>query len=225
MKQKSFKKNQSFKSRKFKRISLIPSIILLTTLLMNINLYECDQCQPTFTQNNHIKVHVEIVHDKNYSNKNVIKPVNFLARYTYGNKTKNGIKIAHWNAGSSLLKNKVNEIENIIGGYKPHVIGISESCFKHGSDVNDVEINEYETIFSNTIDNPQLKYSRISVYVHNDIHKKIRHDLMNDTFSSIWLELGLPRQKKILVCQAYREWQYLDQSDDSSLSIPAQLLR
>ena len=48
---------------------------------------------------------------------------------------------------------------------------------------------------------------------------------MNDTISSIWMELGLPRQKKILVCQVYREWQYLDQPDDSSLSIPNQLLR
>jgi hypothetical protein len=41
---------------------------------------------------------------------------------------------------------------------------------------------------------------------------KVRDDLMDDSFSSIWLELGLPRKKKFLVCQLYREWQYLGQA-------------
>ena len=39
------------------------------------------------------------------------------------------------------------------------------------------------------------------------------------------MEVGLPRQKKFLVCQAYREWQLLGQADRSSLSIPEQLNR
>ena len=43
--------------------------------------------------------------------------------------------------------------------------------------------------------------------------------------SAIWLEIGLPRQKKILHCQAYREWQHLGQGDDFSGSIAAQLQR
>ena len=54
---------------------------------------------------------------------------------------------------------------------------------------------------------------------------KVRHDLMNDSFSSIWLEIGLPRQKKILVCNIYREWQYLGQEDHSSNSVNSQLNR
>ena len=48
---------------------------------------------------------------------------------------------------------------------------------------------------------------------------------MNDTFSSIWLEVGLPRKKKILVCNVYREWQYLRQIDNSSLDVHKQHLR
>ena len=39
------------------------------------------------------------------------------------------------------------------------------------------------------------------------------------------MEVGLPRQKKFLVCQAYREWQLLGQADRTSLSIPEQLNR
>ena len=48
---------------------------------------------------------------------------------------------------------------------------------------------------------------------------------MDDKFSSIWLELGLPRKKKFLICQLYREWQYLGQEDSTSRRIPEQLAR
>ena len=49
---------------------------------------------------------------------------------------------------------------------------------------------------------------------------------MCDGFSSIWLEVGLPRQKRILVCQAYREWQSLGQGkENTSHSVPEQLSR
>ena len=42
---------------------------------------------------------------------------------------------------------------------------------------------------------------------------------------TVWLELGKPREKKILVCVAYREWQFVNQPDDSSLTVSAQLER
>ena len=48
---------------------------------------------------------------------------------------------------------------------------------------------------------------------------------MNDGFSSIWFEIGYPRQKKILVCQFYRDWQFLNQATKSSKTEVAQLQR
>ena len=48
---------------------------------------------------------------------------------------------------------------------------------------------------------------------------------MNDIFSSVWLEIGKPRQKKIMLCVLYRDWKYLGQPDDSSNTIDAQLDR
>ena len=48
---------------------------------------------------------------------------------------------------------------------------------------------------------------------------------MSDKFSSIWLEVGLPGRSRILVCNVYREWQYLGQSDNSSLDTSEQLAR
>ena len=63
------------------------------------------------------------------------------------------------------------------------------------------------------------------VYTHNSLVVKRRHDLEDANISSIWLEVGLPRKRKILVCHAYREWKHLYQADNSSGSIPAQQQR
>ena len=49
---------------------------------------------------------------------------------------------------------------------------------------------------------------------------------MNETFNSVWLECGLPRQKKILVCNIYRQWQLPKQGNDkTSASVNSQLER
>ena len=54
---------------------------------------------------------------------------------------------------------------------------------------------------------------------------KVRHDLMSDSFSSIWLEVGLKRQKKFLVSNVYRDWQFVRQADQVSGTIASQLSR
>ena len=46
---------------------------------------------------------------------------------------------------------------------------------------------------------------------------KVRADLMSNSYSSIWLEVGLPRHKKFLVGQTYREWQLPNQKDKAYL--------
>ena len=147
---------------------------------------------------------------------------NFQAKVTYGNRRTNGIKLCHWNAGAGYLSSKQPELTNIIAGYKPHVLGVTESCLKKNHNLSDVQIQDYNIYLPKTLDNPNLGASRVSVYVHKDIICKVRHDLMNDDFSSVWLEIGKPRQKKMLVCVVYREWRYLYQPDDTSNSITAQ---
>ena len=70
-----------------------------------------------------------------------------------------------------------------------------------------------------------LKISRVVVYKHTSLVAKVREDLMSDKFSSIWLEIGFPGRAKFLVCNLYRDWQYLGQTDHSSLQISEQLAR
>ena len=76
-----------------------------------------------------------------------------------------------------------------------------------------------------SISNPELGIARTVVYTHSSLVVKRRADLEDDSLSSVWLEVGMPRQRKILVATFYREWQQMNQVDNSSRSVPAQLER
>ena len=121
---------------------------------------------------------------------------NFSARYLNGNIPK-GIKICHWNKGGGFLCNKIEEIESLIEKERPHILGISEATLKSTDNEAEIQIQNYNVFHASTLINPKLNTSRLSVYVHKDLNVKVRMDLMNNTFSSIWLEVGQARQKKI----------------------------
>ena len=135
------------------------------------------------------------------------------------------MKLCHWNKGSALLHNRTTEIEQLINEYKPHILGISEANFHSNHSLEDVQINNYTLYLADTLNNPQLNISRVAIYVHKDVVVKVRNDLMTDSFSSIWLEVGLKRQKKCLVSNVYREWQHVNQANQESGTIAAQLSR
>ena len=58
------------------------------------------------------------------------KQRNRLIKALYGNRANRGIKLAHWNAGSAHLGNKMVELQQVVAGLHPHVLGISEANFK-----------------------------------------------------------------------------------------------
>ena len=149
---------------------------------------------------------------------------NFLARYKFGNRNqkKGGINIIHWNKGSSLLSNKMGDLEAIIDNHKPLVLGISEANLRKFDDLDAVQLPEYYLHICPTIDNPDHGVSRVVVYTHKSLIVKPRPDLMNPWLSAVWLEVGLPRCKKFLLCNAYREWGYPNQQDKVSHTISAQ---
>ena len=138
---------------------------------------------------------------------------NQFAKYTNGNRRQNGIRICHFNKGNSFLFNRIFEVENIVNQHRPHVLGISESNFFKGHDQEEVQIENYKFITAKTLENPDLNVSRVCVYLHNSRVGKVRDDVMDDTFSSIWVEVGLPNKRKILIGNVYREWGYMRQDD------------
>ena len=131
----------------------------------------------------------------------------------------------HWNKGPSYLKNKHHEVETLIEGHAPHVLGLSEANFKADHNLSEVQHSDYNLHTCSTLENSDLAISRVVVYTHQSLVVKRRHDLEDNTISAIWLELGLPNKKKIIVCNAYREWQHLGQHHGESGTVAAQLQR
>ena len=118
------------------------------------------------------------------------------------------------------------EIRSIMSTHHPMILGLSEANFLKSHDSSLVQIPGFEFHKCPTIENPNLGVSRIVAYTHSNLVVKERSDLMNDTYSSIWIEIGLPRQKRFLVCQTNRDWQYLNENGDrTSLSIQEQFNR
>ena len=195
----------------------IKIIILLISILMGIVFTNVHiQCKQNSTETGPSNFSTSIQYRINY---------NFFAKYTFGNRKQSGLKICHWNAGSSYLVNKINEIETVVSNHEPHIFGISETSFHSFHSIEDAKIGGYQIYFAKTLQNPNLNASRVSVLIHNDIQSKIREDLMSDKFSSIWVEIGHHNSKKILVCNLYREWRYLNQQNDESRSKQAQYER
>ena len=151
---------------------------------------------------------------------------NFQSRYLNGNRKNQGIKICHWNKGGSHLQNKMPEIRQLVSGLHPHILGISEANLFPNHDQSLVQLTDYNLHLPLTLSGQDNKYCRVVTYTHKSLVAKLRPDLMSETCSSIWLEVGLPRHKRFLVCQTYREWQLLNQGqDNSSLAVPEQLAR
>ena len=203
-------------------------------------IYQCDEYQyykitkPSLQSNNlcgQVSMDIQISFILQYS-MNVLASSsfsmisNFQSRCQYGNRRNQGIKICHWNKGGAHLQNKMAEIKQIVSGINPHILGISEANLLPQHDQSLVQINDYNLHLPLTLTNQNNEYSRIVVYTHKNLVAKLGTDLMSDTCSSIWLEVGLPRHKRFLVCQTYREWQLLNQGqDNSSQSVAEQLAR
>ena len=152
------------------------------------------------------------------------KNQNKLMHILEGNKNSKGYKLSQWNCGSAFLENKMPELEAAVARVKPTIFCVSESNLRSSVDQNEVQIPGYKLITSKTIVNPSLEMSRVVVYLNREVRGKVREDLMDSAFSSIWIELGAGDQKILVGC-AYREHQYMRQKDNISLTKEAQILR
>ena len=191
------------------------NLVCITSSLFLSNLLLLTKIQPADFKTHHVDCRL------------TSKDRNFYAKMVNGNRGARGpgIKLLHWNKGPSFLQNKYNDIETIISGHHPHVLGLSEANFRNDHDLSLVQHDNYNLHTSPTAHNPSLNISRIVVYTHKSLVVKRRPDLEDSRVSAIWMEVGLPNKHKIIVCQGYREWRYLGQPDSSSSTVTAQFQR
>ena len=155
------------------------------------------------------KVHNKEVHTQNGNHSSRGKP----------------ICICYWNKGSSYLINKREDIKEIINTHKPLVLGLGEAQFKKNHDLAEVQQPGYTLHLDSS--QASLGVSRCAVYTHDSLVVKRRNDLEKEGISTVWLQLGLPHQKGILVMCGYRQWRLSDQLDGgaASCTVPAQRKR
>ena len=113
------------------------------------------------------------------------KKRNKLVHMLEGNRNSKGYKLTQWNCGSAFLENKMPEVEAAVAKFKPTVFCVSESNLRSTTDQSEVQIPGYKLLTSRTILNPNLKMSRVVVYLDKSVKGKIREDLMVPNFSSI----------------------------------------
>ena len=137
------------------------------------------------------------------------KAANKSQKMKHGNRRNLDLKILSWNSGHTFLVNQINEVKWLLQDETPHILFISESNLKRSHDRDQVEIEGYSLHTSKMIRNPDAQVSRIVAYVKDGIIVRRRDDLESEEVSAIWMEAGLHRERKYLVCGVYREWAHL----------------
>ena len=127
---------------------------------------------------------------------------NFKARYINGNQREKGIKCIHLNIRS--LKNKVNEVKNIILQHNPLILGLSEVELKQSTmRISDFKIPGYDILLPKSW--AFEGSARVLVYVKKSFQYEHLIDLEDNQIQSIWLRGSYKNSQKIYFCHAYRE--------------------
>ena len=109
------------------------------------------------------------------------------------------INLLYWNKGSMHLHRKLKDVETLVEEHRPHVFALGEANVMEDHDQEDIIIQNYDLHLAKSIENPDMKVARVAVYTHKSLIVKRRTDLEDETIQTIWLEIGLPQQKKSLI--------------------------
>ena len=130
---------------------------------------------------------------------------NFYARYTNGNilNSVKGLKAYHVNIRS--LKNKVNEVKNIIETVNPHIMGCSECELTNEYDskqLASLKIPGYQIILPKSWE--LHGYARVVVYIKKSLKYERIDTLEDEHLQTIWLKCGFKNSKPGFFCNGYR---------------------
>ena len=127
---------------------------------------------------------------------------NFLAKYKYGNKQGKGIINMHVNIRS--LKNKMQEVKNIVQKYSPHILGLSETELnKLNVKEENLKVPGYDIIFPKSWHLSGV--ARVAVYVKKSFKFEHIEILESNSIQSIWVRGHFKNSKCIYFCHGYRE--------------------
>ena len=131
----------------------------------------------------------------------------------------------HWNGGSSFMENKIEEIQQILCEKNPCFLAISEANLRDSIDNSHFLIENYELLKTKSLENENMRYSRIVIFIRRDVSYKRRYDLENDVDSMIWIDILFKGGRKMTCGLIYREFKLFRQPGMETGAIEAQLDR
>ena len=87
------------------------------------------------------------------------------------------------------MENKIEEIQQILCEKNPCFLAISEANLRDSIDNSHLLIENYELLKTKSIENENMRYSRIVIFIRRDVSYKRRYDLENDVDSMIWIDI------------------------------------
>ena len=128
---------------------------------------------------------------------------------------RNSLLISHWNLGSKKWSNKRNLIQALVDQNSPDILFISEANLDESTPSYDSIISGYDITLPKTV--TRNGTARLVLLTKENLDFELQENLMDDIFTSIWLNILRQGTKGFLVCGLYREHQYLNQLSDWSL--------
>ena len=116
----------------------------------------------------------------------------------------NKLKLCCWNIRRGLVKRE-HEINELLRKEKLDVLFLVETDSYVILEEKDYTITGFKTVFPLKDANNQ-KTRLITLITEKNVNIKVRMDLMNPKFPSIWLEEERENESNILMCGFYREW-------------------
>ena len=180
------------------RIPTIEDEILLRDLKCNILKVNHDFQQPLL----HSRYNTELWLSR--------KQLNHLQHSSNGNISGN-LKVVHWNLGSKLWRNKREEIELLLGQYRPDLCFITEANMWKDTEHYDREIMDHKLIYPNTMDT--MDHSRIILIVKQEVEVTVLNQYMDGATASIWVKIGTSKKNSLIIGGLYREHNQLGTGD------------
>ena len=145
----------------------------------------------------------DIKKDKNRKWGILHKNRNKIKKMENGN-IRNSIKILSWNKGSSLIKNSIEDLRDMVNDYKPEVFILNEFNLLSGEDPAIAKIHGYRLEIDKI--GESTKQHRTAIYVKENINYERMYQYENKLSSTVCLKVGYKGMKKIYICGYYRQF-------------------
>ena len=117
------------------------------------------------------------------------------------------INAIHWNMGAKQWQRKVEEIEAVVLQFTPDVFIVTEANMKMDLLEQEREIKGYTMLLPLSADEHGL--ARLVMLIREGIEVKIQRQFMDNIVAAVWIKIGAPGRKPMILGGMYREHKFI----------------